>query len=53
MKKNELRKEKELDFVVYEPVKRLENTSTNKEKEEMIITKKYSGLYNRGKIIFF
>ncbi len=43
MRKNE----KDLEFVVYEPVKRLNDDSIIS-KNELKITKKYSGLLNRG-----
>lgn len=43
MRKNE----KDLEFVVYEPVKRI-TEDTYVSKDELKITKKYSGLLNRG-----
>ncbi len=48
MRKNE----KEFEFVVYEPVKRT-NEDTYNESQEMKISKKYSGLYNRGKYFLY
>jgi hypothetical protein len=39
---------KEIDFVVYEPVRR-SDTNLTQITEQLPITKKFSGLYNRGK----
>lgn len=39
--------EKEIDFVVYEPIRR-SDTILTQVKEQIHQTKKFSGLYNRG-----
>ncbi len=39
---------KEIDFVVYEPVRRSE-TNLRDVSDQLPQTKKFSGLYNRGK----
>ena len=49
--KNQNGKDIDLDFIVYEPVRRPDvedKDNVCKEKEILKSTKKYSGLYNRG-----
>jgi len=42
---------KEIDFIVYEPVRR-SDTNLTRVYESTQKTKKYSGLYNRGNLNF-